>query len=241
MKKNWWKVLTIVLIIYTITAGLLFEVPRLAILNETIRVLYFHVPMWFGMITLLTVSLVYSIKYLRQPSQKIDNYAVEFANTGILFGVLGVLTGSLWAGFTWGAFWTNDAKLNGAAIAMLIYFAYLILRNSLEDEQQRARISAIYNIFAYAALIPLLFILPRLTDSLHPGNGGNPGFNVYDQDSKLRMVFYTAVLGWTLLGVWLSSLRIRIKVINQKIDEKTEEQYIPSSRSRAEHPAGHSS
>lgn len=237
LKKSWWKVLAVALMVYTITAGLLFDVPRLAILNETIRVLYFHVPMWFGMPILLTVSVVYSIKYLRSPSQKIDTYAIEFANTGIVFGVLGILTGSLWAKFTWGTFWTSDPKLNGAAIALLIYFAYLILRNSLEDEQQRARISAIYNIFAYATLIPLLFILPRLTDSLHPGNGGNPGFNAYDLDSKLRLVFYPAVLGWTLMGIWFTSLRIRIKDINQKLDEKVEEEYVPTSEHRAEHSA----
>ncbi len=240
LKKNWWKVITVILLVYTIIGGLLFEVPRLAILNETIRALFFHVPMWFGMLILLTISVVYSIKYLRAPSQMVDNYAIEFANTGIVFGVLGILTGSLWANFTWGTFWTSDPKLNGAAIAMLIYFAYLILRNSLDDEQQRAKISAIYNVFAFATLIPLLFILPRLTDSLHPGNGGNPGFNSYDLDSKLRLVFYPAVIGWALFGVWLASLRLRARVINQKINEKIEEQYNQPSESHTGLPAGHS-
>lgn len=230
LKKSWWKVLAVALMVYTITAGLLFEVPRLAILNETIRVLYFHVPMWFGMIILLTVSVVYSIKYLGKPSQKFDSYALEFANAGVVFGVLGLLSGALWANYTWGSPWSSDPKQNAAAIAMLIYFAYLILRNSLEDEQQRAKISAIYNIFAYATLIPLLFILPRMTDSLHPGNGGNPGFNAYDLDSKLRLVFYPAVIGWTLMGVWLTSQRIRLRAINQKLDEKSEEQYVPTGQ-----------
>jgi len=233
--KSWWKVLAVVLMVYTITAGLLFDVPRLAILNETIRVLYFHVPMWFGMLILLTVSVAYSIKYLNKPSQKVDSYAVEFANAGVIFGVLGLLSGALWANYTWGSPWSSDPKQNAAAIAMLIYFAYLILRNSLEDEQQRAKISAIYNIFAYATLIPLLFILPRLTDSLHPGNGGNPGFNAYDLDSKLRLVFYPAVLGWTLMGVWLTSQRIRIRAINQKLDERSEEEYTPTGRHADEH------
>ncbi len=230
LRKSWWKILAVVLMVYTIVGGLLFDVPRLAILNETIRVLYFHVPMWFGMLILLTVSVIYSVRYLGRPSAKFDNYALEFANIGVAFGVLGLLSGALWANYTWGSPWSSDPKQNAAAIAMLIYFAYLILRNSLEDEQQRARISAIYNIFAYATLIPLLFILPRLTDSLHPGNGGNPGFNAYDLDSDLRLVFYPAVLGWTLLGVWVASLRIRIKTINQKIDDTTEEKYIPTTK-----------
>ncbi|ELR71452.1 Cytochrome c-type biogenesis protein CcmC, putative heme lyase for CcmE [Fulvivirga imtechensis AK7] len=218
MRKNWWKFLTIALLFYTIIAGLLMEVPRLVILNETIRALYFHVPMWFGMIIMLGVSVVYSIKYLRNPEQKHDDTAVEFANVGIIFGVLGILTGMLWAQFTWGDWWSGDPKQNAAAIGLLIYFAYFILRGSLDNVDQRARISAIYNIFAFSALIPLLFILPRLTDSLHPGSGGNPGFNAYDLDRRLRMVFYPAVLGWTLLGVWMASLRVRIKKIEHQLD-----------------------
>ncbi|MEQ9438212.1 MAG: cytochrome c biogenesis protein CcsA [Cyclobacteriaceae bacterium] len=226
MKKRWWKILAILLIGYTITAGLLADVPRLPILNETIRVLHFHVPMWFGMFMLLATSVVYSVKYLRKPTQQNDLFASEFANTGILFGILGVTSGSLWAKFAWGTFWTSDPKLNGAAIALLIYFAYLILRGSFDDEQRRARISAIYNIFAFATLVPLLFILPRMTDSLHPGNGGNPGFNSYDMDSNLRMVFYPAVIGWTLLGVWLTSLRIRLNIIKQHTDERFEENLL---------------
>lgn len=228
MHKSWWKILTTLLIGYTLTAGLLIEVPRLAILNETIRVLFFHVPMWFGMIILLATSVVYSIKYLRKSAPRSDLFAAEFANTGILFGALGIITGSLWAKYTWGTFWTSDPKLNGAAIALMIYFAYLILRNSFDDEQRRARISAIYNIFAFATLVPLLFILPRMTDSLHPGNGGNPGFNAYDLDNNLRMVFYPAVISWTLLGVWLTSLRIRLNIVKQHLNERLEENLLRS-------------
>jgi heme exporter protein C len=217
MKNYWWKILTVALVAYTLIGGLLLEVPRLAILNETIRSLYFHVPMWFGMTILFTISVVYSIKYLRSQNSLDDFKAVEFANAGIVFGVLGMVTGMIWANFTWGEPWSSDPKQNASAIALLIYFAYMVLRNALEDEQQRARIGAIYNVFAFAAMIPLLFILPRLTDSLHPGNGGNPGFNAYDLDSKLRAVFYPAVIGWTLVGIWLASLRVRIRVVADKL------------------------
>nr|WKN39490.1 cytochrome c biogenesis protein CcsA [Tunicatimonas sp. TK19036] len=241
MRKRWWKILAVLLIGYTLTAGLLADVPRLPILNETIRVLHFHVPMWFGMLILLTTSVVYSVKYLRNPTAKNDLFAVEFANAGILFGILGLATGSLWARFAWGAFWTSDPKLNNAAIAMLIYFAYLILRGSFDDEQRRGRVSAIYNIFAFATLVPLLFILPRMTDSLHPGNGGNPGFNTYDIDSNLRMVFYPAIVGWTLIGVWLASLRIRMKLVKQKIDERFEENLLRTrNRAMADDSQSHS-
>ncbi len=218
--KHWWKVLAVGLLFYTIIGGLLFEAPRLAILNETIRNLHFHVPMWFGMQILLIISVIFSIRYLRKPSFKNDTWAVESANMAIVFGILGILTGMEWAKFTWGSPWSGDPKQNAAAIALLIYFAYLLLRNSFEDRQQKGRISAIYNIFAFATYIPLIYILPRLTDSLHPGNGGNPGFNAYDLDSRLRLVFYPAVIGWTLLGVWITTLRIRLRMVEESVSEK---------------------
>ena len=220
MKKSWWKILTIILLAYTLTAGLLLDVPRLPILNETIRALHFHVTMWFGMILMLVVSVVYSIKFLRTNDLKNDDIAIEFTNAAILFGVLGIVTGMLWAKFTWGDYWSGDPKQNASAIGLLMYFAYLILRNSLTDVHQRARIGAVYNIFAFAAFIPLIFVLPRLTDSLHPGNGGNPGFNAYDLDSKLRTVFYPAIIAWTLLGTWMATVRVRLKRIERKVEDR---------------------
>lgn len=199
---------------------MLFEVPRLDILNETIRNLYYHVTMWFAMMIIMTVSLVYSLKHLSSNNLKHDLIARAFAETGILLGTLGVATGSIWAQFTWGSFWVNDPKLNGAAVTLLVYFAYVVLRNSIDEEQKRARIAAVYNIFAYVLLIVFLVVLPRMTDSLHPGNGGNPGFSSYDLDSNMRMIFYPAILGWTLIAVWMSSLKIRIAILELKKSEK---------------------
>ena len=97
---------------------------------------------------------------------------------------------------------------------MLIYFGYFILRNSVEDESKKGKISSVYNVFAFSMLIPLIFILPRLTDSLHPGNGGNPGFNVYDLNSQLRIVFYPAVIGFICLGLWIVDIKDKIQKIN---------------------------
>jgi heme exporter protein C len=219
MQKNWWKVVTVLLLGYTVIAGFLNDVPRLAILNESIRNTYFHVPMWFGMILLLLVSVIYAVKYLKTPTLRNDIISTEAARVGLLFGVLGIITGMGWASVTWGEFWSNDPKQNASAIGLLMYFAYFVLRGSFAEQQQRARISAVYNIFAYAALIPLLFILPRLTDSLHPGNGGNPGFGTYDMDNNMRMVFYPAVIAWTLLGVWILNVKSRFEILKQKLYE----------------------
>jgi heme exporter protein C len=215
MKKTWWKVLCVVLLLYTIIRGLAGAVPHQPILNETIRNVYFHVPLWFGMMTLMTASMWFGIKYLRNGRIEDDEYSVEFANVAIFFGILGFMTGSLWGQFTWGDWLPKDPKIIAVEVGLLIYSSYFILRSSFEDEQRKARLSAIYNIFAFATFIPLVWILPRLTDSLHPGNGGNPAFGKYDMDNGMRMVFYPAVIGWTLLGVWISSLRIRLRIIER--------------------------
>jgi heme exporter protein C len=215
--KTWLKILAIALLLYVHIGGLLFDVPRLNILNETIRALYFHVPMWFGMVLLFLVSFIYAILYLLNPSPHRDIRSFEFANVGLIFGILGMITGMLWANYTWGSPWHGDPKQNMAAIALLVYFAYFILRGSIQNEEQKARLSAVYNIFAFAAMIPLIFVIPRLTSSMHPGSGGNPGFNMYDLDSKMRLVFYPAVIGWFLVGGWIAVLRIKMRELEEQI------------------------
>jgi heme exporter protein C len=188
-----------------------FRFPFRNILQETIRNTYFHVAIWFAMFILLITSVVYSVKYLRYPTPDRDIIASNLVRVGILFGILGVATGSLWAKSTWGTYWTNDTKLNMTAVSLLIYMAYLVLRQSIINDEQKARVSAIYNIFAFAAMIPLLFVVPRLNDSLHPGNGGNPALGGEDLDHTMRMVFYPAIIGYTLLGLWISELSVRFE------------------------------
>lgn len=207
---NFIRFFCVVLLTYTVIAGFIFEVPRLPILNETIRALYFHVPMWFTMIFLLLLSSFNSYKYINTGNIIYDIKSYNYANVGVYFGVLGLATGMIWAKYTWGTFWTNDPKLNGSAIGMLIYLGYFVLRSSIKDESKRGKISSVYNVFAFTMLIPLIFILPRMADSLHPGNGGNPGFNVYDMNSQLRAVFYPAVVGFILLGIWITDIRLKI-------------------------------
>ncbi len=222
MRQNWWKIASVILLAYTITGGFLFPVPARFILNESIRNLYFHVPMWFGMILLFAISFVYAILYLRSNNIKHDIQSASFIKVGIVFSLLGMLTGMEWAKYTWGEAWSNDPKQLATAVCMLMYFAYLILRGGMKDEEKRAKISAVYNVFSFALMVPLLFILPRMVDSLHPGNGGNPGFNSYDLDSKMRTVFYPAVMGWFLLGLWIASLRVRIEYLQHKQEAEHE-------------------
>ncbi|RYD82574.1 MAG: ABC transporter permease, partial [Sphingobacteriales bacterium] len=200
---------------------------RLHILNETIRNLYFHVCMWFAMMILFIVSFIYSIKYLSSTRHRYDIYAKSYAVMGTVFGVLGYTTGAVWANYTWvtdqsqslGSI-LKEPKLIGAAIAILIYGAYFVLRGSFTDMDKRARVSAVYNIFAFAMLFPSIWIIPRMVGSLHPGapgsDSGNPALSYNDIDSTLRRVFYPAVIGWTLLGVWIATIKIRMELMRDR-------------------------
>lgn len=218
--KNWYKILSVLLILYTIFWGLLGPVPRLDILNETIRNVYYHVPIWFAMLFQMSVSIWFAIRYLLSGNSEHDAISFNAAKVGFFFSIPGILTGSIWAKFTWGTFWTfQDPKLNGVAIGILIYLAYFILRNSIIDELKKARIAAVYNVFAYVMLIVFIMILPRLTDSLHPGNGGNPAFAKYDMDSHMRMVFYPAVIGWVLLSWWILTINNRYSKLKTKLND----------------------
>jgi heme exporter protein C len=227
VQKSWWKILSFGLLIYTIVGGFLLAVPALPILHESIRNLYFHVCMWFAMMILFTISLVYSVKYLRGFNLRNDIFAYQFATVGSFLGILGYCTGIIWANYTWVSDQgqslsgiLKEPKLIGAAIALLIYGAYFVLRSSFTDIDKRARISAVYNIFAFAMLFPSIWIIPRMVGSLHPGGqggaGGNPALNFKDIDGRLRMVFYPAVIGWTLLGVWITTLKIRLQLMKDK-------------------------
>lgn len=195
--------------------------PFRGLLFETIRNTFFHVPLWFGMLFLFIGATWNSFMYLRTQDQDHDRRAEVMTMVGLVFGLLGIVTGMLWAKSTWGTYWTwKEIKLNMTAIALLIYFAYFVLRNAFDDFEKRARISAVYNMFAFVAAMILINVIPRMTDSLHPGSGGNPAFGSEDMDNTLRMVFYPAIIGWTLLGYWIATIYYRALNIEEKYLER---------------------
>jgi heme exporter protein C len=208
-----------------------FSFPYRNVIYESIRNTYFHVPMWFVLMFLFIASAWNSVQFLRfsNPAQAatldakkgqslldFDRKAAAYAEAGLLFGILGLITGMLWAHFAWGAAWSNDIKQLMTAVALLIYLAYFILRSSFDEPEKGARLAAVYNIFAFASLIPLLYIVPRMFASLHPGATGNPAFGSEDLDNTMRMVFYPAIIGWSLFGFWLAQLRYRYQRLLDK-------------------------
>ncbi|MDA1243040.1 MAG: cytochrome c biogenesis protein CcsA [Bacteroidetes bacterium] len=201
-------------------ADLPFHFPFQPNIMESIRNLMLHVPMWFTMFLLMGISFAQSLRVLRlggNPDR--DRRAVAAVKVGLWFGVLGLLTGSLWARWTWGAWWVDDPQLNGAFVTVMVYAGYLVLRGSIQEPKLRERLAAVYNLFGFLLLVVLLMVLPRFTESLHPGKGGNPAFSSYDLDSALRAVFYPAVLGWMILGTWMYAVALKVERLRANLDE----------------------
>ena len=201
-----------------IAGGILIQIPQIPILEETARNIFFHVPMWMAMFSMFTVSFIYSIRYLNTPNQLYDIKAESAARVGMIFGICGLLTGSLWARFTWGTWWTfAEPKMNLAALAMMIYVAYFVLRSAFDDEEKRAKISAVYNIFAVTTVPFLLYVVPRQLTSLHPGADGNPAFSEITA-VELRYILYPAMIGFIAIAFWLYDIVHRFNTVKTRVE-----------------------
>lgn len=213
-----WKYVVAAWMTLVIIGGFLIEIPDIPILEQTARNIFFHVPMWMTMFVLFLISFWYSIKYLNEPNMDFDIKASSAASVGVAFGVCGLLTGSLWARFTWGSWWTfAEPKMNLAALALMIYVAYFVLRSAFDDHEKRAKLSAVYNIFAVTTIPFLLYVVPRQLTSLHPGADGNPAFSEITAD-ELRYILYPAFIGFIAIGFWIYDVLHRYKKVQFEVE-----------------------
>jgi heme exporter protein C len=216
------------LVTYALVFGLTTTLPnRGPILGQTSRNIFYHVPMWFAMMAMGYTSVVQSILFLRRRDLERDLAAKVAARLALLFGVLGLLTGSAWSRVTWGenmrasdpsAWWAWDPKQTSALICVLLYGAFFLLRASFEEPRLRATVSAVYNIFAAASIYPLFYLLPRAMQGLHPGAQGE-GATVFDMSPEFYRIFWPSILGFVLLSVWLLDLGTRAEKLRHRIQE----------------------
>ncbi|MEL6843381.1 MAG: cytochrome c biogenesis protein CcsA [Bacteroidota bacterium] len=250
-----YKALAVALILYALIFGLTAEIPVSpqmgSQLGQSARNLLYHVPNWFAMIVMMGISLYHSIRVLRltdpdrqrtESPLRADIKANEAARVGVMFNVFGLLTGILWSRVSWNevksglsfsAWWGWDPIQTCALIALLIYLAYYLLRNSIEDPEQKAKVSAVYNIFAFMTLIPLFFIIPRILQGLHPtADGGDVLFKREGMNSLLRMILYPGMLGFILMGIWIYEVRSRTSLLHFRWQEwRSNRDYAQSQQS----------
>jgi heme exporter protein C len=221
MKLKPWKYVVAVWMTGVLIAGFLIPIPDIPILKESARNLFLHVPMWFTMAVCFGAGLVYSIKYLNSPDPETDQKAETATQVGLMFGICGLLTGAVWARFTWGTWWTfAEPRMNLSALGMMIYVAYFVLRTAFDNPEKRAKLAAVFNIFAATTIPFLLYIIPRQLPSLHPGAEGNPAFSEITAP-ELRYIFYPAVVGFIALAVWISNILNRYKKVKLELDQST--------------------
>ncbi len=187
----------------------LLRAPLVPVLEETTRVLYFHIPAAWLTVVALGWSMIHSILYLAKRDLRHDDHAAAAAELGLLFCVGATVSGALWAKSMWGSYWNWDPRETSIFFLLLLYTAYLALRGSIEDEEKRARLSAIYSVAAFVAVPFLIFVVPRMYETLHPDPIINPRGKV-DMDPMIRWCFLAMLVGFTGLYVWLQALRVRV-------------------------------
>lgn len=215
-----WKYIVAVWMTGVIVAGFLIPIPDIPILKESARNLFLHVPMWLTMAVCFAGGLYYSIRYLNSQDIIFDQKAATATQVGLIFGICGLITGSLWARFTWGTWWTfAEPRMNLSALGMMIYVAYFVLRTAFDNPEKRAKIAAVFNVFAATTIPFLLYIIPRQLPSLHPGADGNPAFSEITAP-ELRYIFYPAVVGFIALAIWLNDILNRYKAVKHVTEQQ---------------------
>ena len=173
---------------------------------------------WVAVLAFL-MSMWYGIMYLRKRDLKYDIRSESAAELGFVFCILATVTGSIWARFNWGSFWNWDPRETSIFVLLLIYGAYFSLRSALEIEERRASLSAVYSIIAFVTVPFFIFIMPRITFSLHPGGAGSaaPILNTNGKmymGTDMKYVFFASLIGFTGLYLWLLQLRTRIGLVS---------------------------
>ena len=189
-------------------AAFLWPEPAQGFLGESSRIVFFHVPCaWTASLAFL-VAAGYSIAYLASRNPWHDDVAAASVKLGLLFAILALVTGSLFAKIMWGAYWNWDPRESSFLLLLFLYAAYLFLRAAIEDPERRARLSAAYALFS-AVLMPfLVFVAPRVTQSLHPQTVINPQGKIL-MDTPTKVVFFGGLLGFSALFLWMLSLESR--------------------------------
>ena len=205
-----------------IAAGIILAftwAPLVPVLQETTRVLYFHIPSAWVTVLALGWSMVASVLYLYRRRLEYDDHAGTAAELGLLFCIGATVSGSLWAKAMWGSYWNWDPRETSIFFLLLVYVAYLALRGAIDEPRRRARLAAIYSVAAFVAVPFLMFVVPRLYDTLHPDPIINPRGKV-DMDNRIRMVFTGMLLGFTGLFYWMLNLRVRVLRIERRREDQ---------------------
>lgn len=199
----------------------LFYAPREVVMGDVQRVFYFHVAAgWVGALAFL-VTAVSGIVFLTRGDRRWDHVALASVEIGVVFTLINIVTGSIWARPIWNTWWTWDPRLTTATIMELIYIAYLMLRQGIEDPERRARFGSVYGILGFIS-VPITFFSIRLFRTIHPivvGDGDPSAQGAFDMTPKMQQAFFFSLITFTFLYASLLWHRIRLQTMQERVEE----------------------
>lgn len=217
------KALTgLTLALFAVALGMvLFYAPREAVMGEVQRVFYFHVSAgWVGAIAFLVTAIAGAL-YLWRSDRTWDRVAVASVEIGVIFTLINIVSGSIWARPVWNTWWTWDPRLVTATIMELIYIAYLMLRQGIEDPERRARFGSVYGIVGFIS-VPITFLSIRLLRTIHPvviGAGDPSAEGSFDMTPRMLQTFMFSLLTFTFVYATLLWHRLRLQRLVERVEE----------------------
>ncbi len=217
------KVLDIasILLLAVATYLALFYAPEEAVMGQVQRVFYFHIgTAWVGLLGFVLAAVV-GIIYLVTHDQKWDIVEIAAVEISLVFFLITIMLGSIWARPVWNTWWTWDPRLTTAAITELIYIAYFMLREGIEDPDRRARFGAVYTILGGVSA-PITFMVIRLVRSIHPViiAGGDPSAQgTFAMTPRMEVAFFFGLFTFTIIFIDLFWNRIRLGDLAAKVEQ----------------------
>jgi len=210
-----------ILVLTTIAGFILTAVLGLVVAGTDIeqgqvqRLFYVHMPSFFGAFTAFAATVFGGIAYLRTRNPKWDRLALAGVEVGFALAIVNLLTGSVWARPIWNTWWTWDPRLTSAAIMVLTYAAYLMLRSGIDNPETRRRFASVYGILAFSTVLLTLFIIRLRDDTIHPvvvGASPQNAQGTFEATSGVVIALIPSLIFWTtLVPITLMWLRMRLE------------------------------
>jgi heme exporter protein C len=191
----------------------LIGAPKELTMGDLQRIFYFHVPSAIAGITAFALNFVCSLAYLAGKNRKYDNLALSAAETGLAFIAIVLITGPIWAKPAWFIWWTWSPRLTLSLVLCLLYAAYLLIRNYIDDPERRALVSAVFGVIAFAD-VPLVWFSIRWWRDIHPAAMLEKG----DLSPSMRPAFFICMGAFLILLVYLLRRRYALESMREEIE-----------------------
>jgi heme exporter protein C len=201
--------------------GLVFlYAPVEQVMGLVQKVFYFHVASaWVGLLSFI-VAAVAGVIYLISHNQDWDVVETASVELGMVFLLIAIISGSIWAKPIWNTWWTWDPRLTTVTVSELIYAAYLMLRSGIEEPERRARFGAVYAIIGFLS-VPMTFLSIRIFRTIHPvvvGNTDPSALGAFDMSPKMLQTFLFGLFAFTMVYAALLWHRIRLGRLTEKVE-----------------------